>query len=518
MAIKKIINAEYHQSSVPAYRGNPLIEALPDYLSYSASSIVNMMEQLPGEIHPQASSIQRSEWLRHACSRLFIPLSRHYELHELLTLLILQGYENRCPLTVSHMQELQDAYSAQQKGEIPDSINYEGRAGAEPLTLSLIGVSGVGKSYTTQRILGAMYPQVIHHNNPEFEEVFDQVVYLKVEVPHDGSVKAMCMNLITELGHITGNNYAELISNTMTLERIRTKLAAFLCAHYVGLIVLDEMQNLLSSHKNKTELFNFIVGLSNSLNIPILFIGTPKLYEICEQGLRVSRRLGTMGNLKWNRMLYRDRNWKRFIAALWQQNILADEDLEIPEEIEQGLYEFSQGIPDLLVKLFFLSQERSLVYAKSGKDREEILYYETIKSVYDDYFENVKNMVEILKSGEQEKITEIEDLSLPDSIFDDAMLNEHKEICNAVYEGSDESGDKEDENNQSLKNAVLKLLRNCSITINAQVRDYIDEQIKQEPTISMAKLAALSLEHFGTEANTGKYSKTEPVAVGKLSD
>ncbi|MEI2614896.1 MAG: ATP-binding protein [Methylotenera sp.] len=54
-------------------------------------------------------------------------------------------------------------------------------------SLSLIGCSGSGKSTTLNRIL-ATYPQVIFHEKYNFT----QIVYLKLDCPHDGSLKNLC--------------------------------------------------------------------------------------------------------------------------------------------------------------------------------------------------------------------------------------------------------------------------------------------------------------------------------------
>ncbi|MEE3423373.1 MAG: ATP-binding protein [Succinimonas sp.] len=117
------------------------------------------------------------------------------------------------------------------------------------------------------------------------------------------------------------------------LESLRARLESLCDAHCVGVIILDEAQNLLGSRSRKTELFNFIVEFSNTINAPIIFAGTPKILEICQQGMRVSRRLGTIGCLQWDRMGYRDRDWNAFIGELWKYNVLPSEVPLIIEEL-----------------------------------------------------------------------------------------------------------------------------------------------------------------------------------------
>ena len=54
---------------------------------------------------------------------------------------------------------------------------------------ALIGCSGCGKTTSLKRILSA-YPQVIYH--PEMN--LEQVVYLKIDCSHNGSLKEICLN------------------------------------------------------------------------------------------------------------------------------------------------------------------------------------------------------------------------------------------------------------------------------------------------------------------------------------
>ena len=491
---KKIvkIEAEYTPCPIEACQGNPLIEALPDYFSYTGSDIQDRLATAPEKPHPDATFRQRSEWLHQLSFKLFIPLIRHYELYSLVSTLIMQGYEKRRPVTDSYISMLQMAYHAQKQGS-KDKVDYGGSVSADPMSVSLIGVSGVGKSYALDRLLGSLYPQVIHHNTPELGAVFDQVVYLKTEIPSNGSVKSMCASLISELGRVTGNNYAGTISKNITLERLRIQLESLFDTHCVGLIILDEVQNLLVSRSSKEELFNFIVEFSNTIHVPIVFVGTPKILEIRQQGMRVSRRLGSMGCLQWDRMQYGGRDWKIFIRELWRYNIMPSKECEIPSDIEQSLYSLSQGIPDLLIKLFILVQERTLACARSLADSGNPvrIYTETIQAVYDDYFTNVKPMIDILKSGDEEKIAEIEDLSLDEKTFKHAMETEKKKID----EMTDNDAYREPNSNEVLLELAVNYLRGLKITITAELKNVMSQYIAKNEEPTLGEVIKIALNH-----------------------
>lgn len=465
------------------------------------------LAQSPDRPNPEASTRQRSEWLHQLADHLFIPLPRHFELHSLVSSLILQGYEKRRPANKQYVSMLQKAYSGQQHGS-KEKVDYGGTISADPMSIALIGVSGVGKSFTLNRMLSTMYPQVLHHNAPEMGAVFDQVVYLKAEVPPNGSVKSMCASLINELGKVTGNGYAQTISKNITLEQMRIRVESLFNAHCVGLVVLDEVQNLLSSRSRKEELFNFIVEFSNTIHVPIVFVGTPKILEIREMGMRVSRRLGSMGCLQWDRLRPGSRDWKTFIRELWKYNILPEEELDIPEEIEQKLYDLSQGIPDLLLKLFILAQVRTLATAPMLKENRKPLrlYEETVEAVYDDYFVNVKPMIDILRSGDKERIARIEDLALDCELFNGAMTEEDARIREML-----DSGESAEESPaQMLMTMAEHLLTTMEKDITPGIRVALEKHLSEHDETSISELIKIALtyeEQAGVRDSVKKIGK-----------
>ena len=64
-------------------------------------------------------------------------------------------------------------------------------------SFTLMGFSGIGKSTAIEKIL-LLYPQVLLHENPVNRL---QVVWLKLNCPHDGSLKTLCMDFFTKNGY-----------------------------------------------------------------------------------------------------------------------------------------------------------------------------------------------------------------------------------------------------------------------------------------------------------------------------
>lgn len=155
-------NFEYHFSTLELYRGNPLIEALPDFLEYSIIDISKALRESPLPCNPRANRRQRDQWLGTLVDKCFIPLPRHIQLLEVIDLMIRQGYVNRNPRQEKLERErLENAYKRQQAGE-RILMTYGSTQKTTPLSVSVLGCSGVGKTCAVSRIL-SLYPQVLKH-------------------------------------------------------------------------------------------------------------------------------------------------------------------------------------------------------------------------------------------------------------------------------------------------------------------------------------------------------------------
>lgn len=409
--------AEYRPATAEAHRNNPLIEALPDYLEWRPRDILKRLSKEPEQLHARASRSQISAWLTNLPPSLFVSTKRHYALFETIDLLIRQGYVLRNPMTPERASYLRNAYARLQSGEKVLDSTFEEEV-HEQLTASLIGTSGMGKTRTVERIL-TFYPQLIKHNRESMGGPILQIVYLHVECPHDGSVVALCRNLLSEIDRLTEENYRQKfrITDRTTLETLKSTLVHVLALHYVGIIVIDEIQNLTSSRKNREDLFNFIVSLSNSLNVPLLFVGTPKIYEFLTSNVRTARRFGTRGFINWKPLERGSKEWKSMIAALWRYNVLQDDADDIPEAIEDKLFERSFGIVEVLLKLYILTQNRILLLnTRKSSAAERKMTPEAIDFIFDEFFKNMEPILKTLHKGDMDALRKLEDIAMPENL------------------------------------------------------------------------------------------------------
>ena len=106
--------------------------------------------------------------------------------------------------------------------------------------------------------------------------------------------------------------------------------------------------------------------------------------------------------------------WKNLWSYQWLQS---PQDLD--EVMTKKLYELSQGVPDIVVKLFCMAQARSILLAKSAA--EECLSVELLEDVFEEEFSIVKPMLDALRSGDKQVLAKCDDLVIPK--IEGALLN-----------------------------------------------------------------------------------------------
>jgi hypothetical protein len=409
------VEARYTEQRIPHFRNNALIAALPPIPSD---------EQLAEELFefPEFSLDQR-DWptSERLCmiaelSHLLRPLQRHLNLARAFDTLIRTGYSRRGIRSKEHVQTYQRLYEAQQEGrafpkEMRRSVNAQ-------LSSALIGIPGIGKTTTVRRIFGR-YPEVIHHP----EQGITQIPYLHIECPHDGiSVKGLALSILRKLDLLVPDaKYMELYKSSSGAEVLLNHCARAMHNHYVGVLVIDEIQNLKNAGKTKVSLMAALVTSANELNVPIVFSGTNKALKVLNLDGSVARRSSAAGFPTWEALtksgdLTKPGEWEDLISALWPFQWL-QKPVALDDVMSNFVFECCQGIPDIAVKLFMCAQWRGML---AGTESFSI---ETFASIMSNELSRVAPIVEALKTGDTEALCRYEDITPPEftSLLDDAL-------------------------------------------------------------------------------------------------
>lgn len=437
------VEARYTEQRIPQYRSNPLISALPP---------IPTDEQLADEMFelPEFSLTQRDwETSERLCmvaelSHLLRPLQRHLNLARSFDTLIRTGYSRRGIHSKEHVQTYQRLYEAQQegrafKGELRRSSNAQ-------LSCALIGIPGTGKTQTIRRIFNR-YPEAIHH--PEHGIV--QIPYLHIECPHDGiSVKGLALSILRKLDQFVPDaKYLDLYRPSMAAEVLLNHCARALHNHYVGVLIIDEIQNLRNAGKTKVSLMAALVTASNELNVPIAFVGTGKALKVLQLDASLARRSSAAGFPTWNALtrsgeLANPGEWEDFITTLWPFQWLRFP-VALDNLMSNFVFECCQGIPDIAIKLFACAQWRGML------DGTESFSIEMLDAIMNNELSRVAPVIDAMRTGDVDALARFEDITPP------SFLTLHDDALNA-YEGVRQRGAAIRTNNPAFVPRVASIL------------------------------------------------------------
>jgi hypothetical protein len=408
----RFLEAEYKDQGLPEYNENPLISALP-----SIMSPVEVAKELTKRPHYKDEELNLPCHIRtHAIHRLtrdfFVPQTNHIVVEQKLSKLIRCSYLNRNPKTATFKRKLNTIRDLVQKQDLTTYIHDEVDSPASSMTIA--GISGAGKSTTINLVLNT-YQRVIYH--PELHML--QVPWIKVDCPYDGSLSDFCLSFFIALGRRLDIDYrAKYASGRPTIGKMMADVADLCLIHAIGLIVIDEFQHMsLAKSGGEKKMINFLVTLVNVVEVSVLLIGTPKALRLFSNEFRQARRASGDGSIVWDR-LANDESWEDFLEELWPYQWL-NQIVDRNEQLTNKLYDLSQGVPDIVVKLFCLAQSRAILLAETQKEEE--LSPELLDQVFDDEFSIVKPMLDALRSGNRTKIEECNDLIFPK--FESNMIN-----------------------------------------------------------------------------------------------
>lgn len=453
----EIEEAVYKTQPLVEYENNPFIKALPPI--FTEDDVLDHFMVTPRISQQDKESEVNIRY--HVLKRVknFIqPLPIHFEVERRLSTLIRRGYLARNPIDKTFLERIRLLHELREDEKhshkyIDDRLNYI-RSTAD--SLSIIGISGIGKTTAIERLL-LMYPQVIKHETYE-NQPFNrtQIIWLKIDCPYDGSLSTLCKSFFKAIDDLLGTRYLEKfgyfnrITSTMLL--YMTSLASL---YGIGVLVIDEIQHLANSKNEQEEMLNFFVTLSNTVGVPTVLIGTSKAQQLFKGNFRQARRAASDGSIFWDRMAENSEEWEFFIETLWNIQCLR-EYTEFTDELKKTFYEECQGITAVAVNLFILAQERVLF---DDKNIQEKITPEVLRKTAKIDLKIIQPMLTAIRKNDFKAMYKYEDLMIN---LDDLMLNHKKSVD---YEGRIKDAMKERLNTLEYKRKDR--IENLSIELTA---------------------------------------------------
>lgn len=436
-----MVEANYRNSEIPEYRGNPLIEALPPVVRDDVE-VMNAMSMEPifaMDERTLAPAIRRE--LISRLNGLFIPLPPHFQLLERLSTNLRRSYTWRNPMLPQTQSYLH------QKGAClsPETLSARSAAGS---VLFIKGISGIGKSTGTEACLRALGPCVIKHRAYQGKPLVEtQIVWLKVSCPEDRSLKSLCVAILAAAEGALGGKArytSELIDDPrMTAGTAIRAVMQCLANHHVGILVIDEVQNLFSTTGSAAvELLNFLLRLRDESGIGFVICGTYASLQLLQSTFRIGRRIAAGGVTEFVRPdSGDDPEWVSFCEILWQYQWVTQPEAFTPK-IAIQLFELTQGIRGLAVPLVIRAQEDAIA------DGTETVTTTSLLSSWKRHFTQLDRPIAALRENNPTALAKWDDLCDTEALLKDATFPQ--------FLGPSSAGIKESGPNKDSKKEVEK--------------------------------------------------------------
>lgn len=413
-------NANYKTQKIEEYSNNPFIEALPNI--FTEDDVIDRFSVIPriDEKDRNMESNLRYHIIKRA-KNFVQPLPVHFTVERRLSSLIRRGYLARNPINKSYFERLRILNELRDDEVYDDTLLEERMSNIRSTadSLAIIGISGIGKTTAIERLL-LMYPQIIKHEEYKGQNFSrTQIVWLKIDCPYDGSLSTLCKSFFKAIDDLLGTRYLEKfgyvnrVTSSMMLHM--TSLASI---YGIGVLVIDEIQQLLNSKNDMEEMLNFFVTLSNTVGIPTVLIGTSKAQRIFKGNFRQARRAASEGAIMWDRMPKESEEWGFFLETLWDFQCLKENTI-LTDEIKNAFYDECQGITAVAVNLFILSQERAL---SEGKEKITV---SILRTTAKEDLHMIKPMIKALRNNNMLEVMKYEDISIN---LDDISINYKRDI------------------------------------------------------------------------------------------
>lgn len=288
----------------------------------------------------------------------FIPNQMSKEIYSKLYLALLRSLQKKeTQLAVQQLNENAKAVRGKEYSSI--------LGGADSFTI--IGASGIGKTSAISRAIDLMAGNEII----EIEEPYMKVIpCVLVQCPFDSSIKGMLLEILRVVDSKLDTKYYEkAVRARATLDMLIGSVSS-VCLQHIGLLIVDEIQNVVNS-KNGKNLIGSLTQLINNSGISIAMVGMPESRVFFEQAFQLARR--SLG-LYFNAMDYNEA-FHQFCKTLFQFQYVKNK-TQINDAIIHWFYEHSQGNISIVISLLHDAQEIAIC------DGRETLDMETLNDAY----------------------------------------------------------------------------------------------------------------------------------------
>ena len=293
-----------------------------------------------------------------AIQRIYVPSEMSIEIYSKMYLALVRSLQKKST-NIAIKQRYENYKAIQQQ-------SYNGiLGGSDSFTIS--GTSGIVKSSAISRAISV----IAENRIIETKNLCTPIIpFLVVQCPFDSSVKGLLFEILRKVDETLGSNYYQFALKARATTDMLIGSVAQVALNHIGMLVVDEIQNVANS-KNGKSLIGALTQLIKNSGISICMVGTPESAVFFEQAMQLARR--SVG-LKYTTMNY-DEYFQSFCKVLFKYQYTKQR-TEITPVIIEWLYEHSSGIVSVVISLIYDAQEIAILTGK------EVLNLETLNEAY----------------------------------------------------------------------------------------------------------------------------------------
>lgn len=351
-----ILPAKYIDTGVRRFEGNPFIETLPPLEQTKAKFLTNLSHYPP---KPTAKTRRAGEIVRtmelSTVSDIVIPFPEYQKAGIAIATIMRDTYVARNPLTALDRQR-RHALATDGSDGLPFPANWKSSAKGH----SIIAVSGMGKTTFAASFL-LRYPQVIAHTDYKGQPLkCTQIVYLALRVPHDATLKSLCLQFFDEIDRLLGTNYARQARSVRQIAPMVQVMNQVATAVSLGFLVVDEVQNLKSARSGNAEfVLNLFSEIIERLGISLLVLATPAVQPVIEGSVRNARKLASYGETVLKPMPKKDPQWDEFCDTCWDYSYVKNVG-KLDKAVRDAWHDASAGNTAFATLAFMLAQRNEI--------------------------------------------------------------------------------------------------------------------------------------------------------------
>lgn len=306
--------------------------------------------------------------------KIYVPSNMSLEIYSKLYLALLRSLQKKTTLDAIIQQNENHKAILQQE--------YNGILGGSD-SFTIIGPSGIGKSSAINKSIKLITENKIIELDKPYTKIIPCII---VQCPFDASVKGLLLEILRKVDeYINSTYYKNAVKARATIDMLIGSVSQVALNH-IGLIVVDEIQNVVNNKHGKN-LISMLTQLINNSGVSICMVGTPECIPFFEQDMKLARR--SLG-LKYDKLEY-NQYFYDLCNILFKYQYTKN-NTEIQNYIVEWLYEHSSGIISVVVSLIHDAQEISILNGNENIDIKSLneAYKNRLSMLHDFIYPSIK--------------------------------------------------------------------------------------------------------------------------------